>query len=306
MSLKEFFYFNKSDRKVLLFLLIFGIGAATLFLSISEFEKIPGEVAQQDSVRHQLKPNQSFAHSNSNIGYYSVERSQPTLFSFDPNTADSTAFLHLGLRPWQVKNIYRYRAAGGYYRKPSDFARLYGLTVQQYRALEPYIQIKGDYRQASELFKDEQQTPTNVRDTVRFPIKIDKDQRVALNTADTTTLKKIPGIGSYFARQIVNYRNRLGGYYRIQQLMEIEDFPEESLTYFSLTPSEIEKIQHININQLTLNQLKRHPYINYYMARAITDYRRLKGPIHRLDDLNILKDFTPSVIQRLKPYIVYQ
>lgn len=306
MLLKEFFYFNKSDRKVLLFLLILGIGAATLFLGISEFGQTNVEVIPQDSTHLQSKSNQSFARSNPNMGYYSVESSQQKLFSFDPNTADSTELLRLGLRPWQVKNIYRYRAAGGYYRKPSDFARLYGLTVQQYRALEPYIQIKGDYRQASELFKDVQETPTNVRDTVRFPIKIDKDQRVALNTADTTTLKKVPGIGSYFARQIVNYRNKLGGYYRIQQLMEIEDFPEESLTYFTLTPSEIEKIQHININQLTLNQLKRHPYINYYMARAITDYRRLKGPIQRLDDLNILKDFTPSVIERLKPYIVYQ
>lgn len=306
MLLKEFFYFNKSDRKVLLFLLILGIGAATLFLGISEFGQTNVEVIPQDSTHLQSKSNQSFARSNPNMGYYSVESSQQKLFSFDPNTADSTELLRLGLRSWQVKNIYRYRAAGGYYRKPSDFARLYGLTVQQYRALEPYIQIKGDYRQASELFKDVQETPTNVRDTVRFPIKIDKDQRVALNTADTTTLKKVPGIGSYFARQIVNYRNKLGGYYRIQQLMEIEDFPEESLTYFTLTPSEIEKIQHININQLTLNQLKRHPYINYYMARAITDYRRLKGPIQRLDDLNILKDFTPSVIERLKPYIVYQ
>lgn len=306
MLLKEFFYFNKSDRKVLLFLLILGIGAATLFLGISEFGQTNVEVIPQDSTHLQSKSNQSFARSNPNMGYYSVESSQQKLFSFDPNTADSTELLRLGLRPWQVKNIYRYRAAGGYYRKPSDFARLYGLTVQQYRALEPYIQIKGDYRQASELFKDVQETPTNVRDTVRFPIKIDKDQRVALNTADTTTLKKVPGIGSYFARQIVNYRNKLGGYYRIQQLMEIEDFPEESLTYFALTPSEIEKIQHININQLTLNQLKRHPYINYYMARAITDYRRLKGPIQRLDDLNLLKDFTPSVIERLKPYIVYQ
>ena len=61
----------------------------------------------------------------------------------------------------------------------------------------------------------------------------------------------------------------------------------------------------MNINRLTLQQLRRHPYINFYMAKAITDYRRLHGDIKSLDELRLSKDFTNEVIQRLEPYIEY-
>ena len=224
------------------------------------------------------------------------------LFPFDPNTADSTRLLRLGLRPWQVRNIYNYRAKGGIYHKPSDFARLYGLTRKQYLAMEPYIRISDDYRPASEMFEKHDEMARNERDTVMYPHKIQTFERISLNAADTGVLKKVPNIGSYFARQIVNYRNRLGGFYSLQQLLEIEDFPEESLKYMSIPDGDIKKI---NLNQLTLNQLKRHPYINFYMAREIVDYRRLKGPLHSLNDLCLLKDFSADVIKRLEPYVEF-
>ena len=78
---------------------------------------------------------------DSSNSYYAVESRPVERFPFDPNTADSTQLLRLGLQPWQVRNIYKYRAKGGIYRQKEDFAKLYGLTVKQYRELEPYIQI---------------------------------------------------------------------------------------------------------------------------------------------------------------------
>lgn len=84
--------------------------------------------------------------------------------------------------------------------------------------------------------------------------------------------------------------------------MEIEGFPEESLPYFKVSGHAVRKL---NLNRLTLNQLKRHPYINFYQARHILDYRRLKGPLRSLDDLKLLKDFTPRDIERLRPYVEF-
>ena len=101
---------------------------------------------------------------------------------------------------------------------------------------------------------------------------------MVLNTADTTALKTIPGIGPYFARKIVQYGERLGGYVSIDQLDEIDDFPLDSKKYLVIQDAQPRKL---NINQLSLNELKRHPYVNYYQARAIEDYRRLHGPIKR-------------------------
>ena len=221
------------------------------------------------------------------------------MFNFDPNTADSTTLLRLGLQPWQVRNIYKYRAAGGVYRRPLDFARLYGLTRKQYLALEPYIHISADYQSAASLYQPELRPVTDTVHHVKY--KLSAGESVDLNTADTTLLQRVPGIGSYFARQITNYRSRLGGFYALQQLLEIEDFPQQALPFFKVS-GEVHKL---NINQLTLNELKRHPYLNYYQARDIVNYRRLRGQLKSLDDLRLLHDFTPTDMERLSHYVAF-
>lgn len=205
----------------------------------------------------------------------------------------------MGLQYWQVRNIYKYRAAGGVYRRPADFARLYGLTRKQYRELEPYIHISSDYAPAAGLFAEERHER---RDTThRYPTKLKVGEQLDLNLSDTTALQRVPGIGPYFAGRIVRYRQRLGGFYSARQLKEIEDFPEEAIFFFR-TSNNIHKI---NVNMLKLNELKRHPYINYYQAKAIMDYRRLRGPLHSLDELRLLKDFTAEDIARLQHYVIF-
>ena len=200
-----------------------------------------------------------------------------------------------------MRNIYKYRAAGGIYRKKEDFARLYGLTVKQYRELEPYIHISADYQPASTLFEDK--PATTERDTLRYPVKMAEGETIDLAIADTSMLKTVPGIGSYFARRIYDYGQRLGGYVSLNQLDEIEDFPKEAKQYLTLGTSTVRKV---NINTASLNDLKRHPYINYYQARTITDYRRQYGTITDLQQLRLSPDFTPEAIERLRPYVEYE
>ena len=217
-------------------------------------------------------------------------------FPFDPNTADSTQLLRLGLQPWQIRSIYRFRARGGVFRTKRDFAELYGLTKKDYLRLEPYIRISDDYQPASTLF------PKEERDSLRYPVKLKDGERVVLNTADTTQLMKVPGIGSYYAKEIVRHGKWIGGYVNVDQLDEIDGFPQSAKKYFVVnrpTP------QQLKINKLSLQELRRHPYINYYQAKTIVDYRHLHGDIKSLQDLRFSKYFPEDVIQRLEPYIEY-
>lgn len=232
---------------------------------------------------------------------YNVDTVRRKLSAFDPNTADSTLLLSLGLQPWQVRSIYRYRAKGGIYRQPSDFARLYGLTVKQYKELLPYIHISDEYKPAAEVYGRTDAVRSG-RDTLRYPVKLQPGQYVTLDDADTASLRKVPGIGRYYASRIVRYRNDLGGYVSVAQLSEIEGIPEAALPYFRVTGGAVRKL---NLNRLTLNELKHHPYINFYQARRIIDYRRLKGPLHSIDDLRLLKDFSQRDIDRLRPYVEF-
>lgn len=300
MRWDEMLSLRKSDRRVLLVLLaVLVIAFAFLFFydEPRQTDELPVSepTTQTDSLTMQPVDNGRKAPEY----YAQPDVVAPERFVFDPNTADSTQLLRLGLQPWQVRNIYKYRAAGGIYRKKEDFARLYGLTVKQYRELEPYIQISADYQPASTLFEKEERPQ---RDTLRYPQKLSEGQTVNLNAGDTALFRKVPGIGTYFSRKIVDYGTRLGGYVSIDQLDEIENFPQDAKAYFALEPVSVRKIR---VNLLTLDELKRHPYINYYQARAIVDYRRQHGPLRSLDELRLLPDFTEEAIRRLLPYVDY-
>ena len=260
------------------------------------------EVVPEDTAAFQSNWGRGERHSASRAHiYYNVEEQKAERFAFDPNTADSTQLLRLGLRPFIVRNIYKYRAKGGKFRKPEDFARMYGLGKEEYKSLEPYIKISSDYQPASSLISETEKSSTP-KDALRYPVKLSVGEHIALNTADTTMLKRVPGIGSGYARAIVNYRNRLGGYVDVNQLLDIKGVPPEALQYIVLGNSDVKKL---DVNHLSLNQLKQHPYLNFYQARALVESRRLHGPLRSAADLRLISDFTEADIKRLIPYLQF-
>ena len=247
MKPSDLFYLNRHDRRILLVLLSVAVVAFGLMFLVDENEGEP--TSSSPSSTSKTSPARSTSH------YYQQPSRRVERFAFDPNTADSTQLLRLGLQSWQVRNIYKYRAAGGIYRKKEDFAKLYGLTVKQYRELEPYIQISSDYQPASTLVKEKQHVVYE-RDTLRYPVKIAEGEHIELNASDTSLYKKVPGVGSYYARKIAEYGRRLGGFVSANQLDEIENFPSDSKKYFSVNASGVHQM---NVNRLSLNDLKRHP-----------------------------------------------
>ena len=291
----KFFYLQKSDRKVIVVLLCVIVAALTVLIFT--------EGRQEESTLKQVSADKDNKYRKNSHRTASTRDKQPKAerFYFDPNTADSSRLLRLGLQPWQVSNIMKYRRAGGVFHKPRDFARLYGLTLKQYQQLEPYIRIKEEPMAADYYFNND--SFIEKRDTSKYPIKITSKEHIILNHADTTQLRKVPGIGPYFARKIVEYRQRLGGYYDVAQLLEIEDFPKSALTYFVI-PNDT-ALRKMNLNKLSLNELKRHPYINFYQARKIVEFRRVRGHLENLQQLSLDKDFPPEAIQRLVPYVEY-
>lgn len=316
---------RKSDTRAIIFLLVLLIGVVVLFMTLDNNIELPSAsgtdsaLTAQDSTRYHGREGYSYRdaegreHHGHRSPYYSSYGSAGAAaghngqrFNFDPNTADSTQLLTLGLPPWMVRGIYKYRAKGGIYRSPEDFARIPGLTQMQYEQLRPYITISGDYQQAAAPARtNEENKPAVSRDSVQYPQKLRPGQYLDINTADTTELKKIPGVGSYYARLIAEYRNRLGGFTSMDQLKEIDRLPKD-VANSTADYLDIHKgIRKLAINKLSLQQLREHPYIGYYRAKAITDYRRLKGPITSLQQLSLLPNFTPEDIKRLEPYVEY-
>ena len=216
---------------------------------------------------------------------------------FDPNTADSSTLVHLGFKPWQAKNMLKYRAKGGKYRQVEDLKRLYGMTDSMYQALLPYICIARE--EVDSLERD-----SVMRDSLPKWVSENKDTILNLRTADTTELKMIRGIGSYRARQIVRYREQLGGFVRVEQVLEVkgmEKLEADSVVKWFVLDSVV--VEQINVNQVSAQRLAKHPYLRFEQAKAIYELRRRKVRLNSIKDLDRLDCIDMTTLEKVAPYL---
>ena len=230
--------------------------------------------------------------------YKKQEENPPVILaSFNPNTADSITFRRLGLPAWMAKNILHYRSKGGKFRKAEDFKKIYGMTEEQYSVLSPYIYIAPEdtAHNTPQLYIPQPIQAENM--------KYASGTVIDLNLADTTELKKIPGIGSGIARLIVGYRQQLGGFYQIEQLKDIHLDTRQLQAWFSIEPTGIHRI---NLNQSSVGRLHTHPYINFYQAKAIVEYRKKKGTLTSLKPFALYEEFTEADLERISHYVCFE
>ncbi|MBR3659915.1 MAG: helix-hairpin-helix domain-containing protein [Bacteroidaceae bacterium] len=147
-----------------------------------------------------------------------------------------------------------------------------------------------------------------VWDTVRVEVKSSRYatksrplEPLDLNMADSTELVRLPGIGTATAMKIIRYRERLGGYTEITQLAEIEGLPDSLMKWFIITDTI--PVSRIAVNKATLAELRRHPYIDFYQARAIVEFRNERGIIKGPEQLSFMEEFTAQDLIRLEPYL---
>jgi len=132
------------------------------------------------------------------------------------------------------------------------------------------------------------------------PAKFSQLTTVDLNSADTALLQRIPGIGTNIARWIVERRDKLGGFYAVDQLLEVRYVEPAMLQWFMVDTS---LVHHFRISDMTFAEMSRHPYIGYDKAKAISNYQRLYGPITDFEQLCATTIFTDEELEKLRNYI---
>ncbi|MDR2424799.1 MAG: helix-hairpin-helix domain-containing protein [Prevotellaceae bacterium] len=239
-----------------------------------------------------------------------------SLFVFDPNTIDSASLVLLGFSPAQARSIIKYRKSGGKFYNREGFGRSYAVSEAMFERLYQYIDIKNEDRrkfaESGGKFKpkeketEQKKFETKPAGTVekQFPEKT--LLMVELNTADTAMLQKLKGIGSYYAQRIVEYRNKLGGFYAPEQLMEIKGVDTARFELFSKQITvDISQIKRIKINEIAEADLAKHPYIRNYLAKSIAKYRKFKIKITSSDELLTEKILTEEQLKKIIPYIEF-
>ena len=167
--------------------------------------------------------------------------------------------------------------------------------------------------------RDTVRIKTYVRDTVTrrsIAVRTDSVKRVIytgktrpsslldLNATDSSALVQLPGIGPVFASRIIRYREQLGGFTATSQLAEINGLPDSLMEWFVIGDTIL--IKKIMVNHETLSELRRHPYMNFYQARAIVELRRERGDIKGPEQLSFLEEFNARDLERLMPYLDFR
>ncbi|TXC81632.1 helix-hairpin-helix domain-containing protein [Luteibaculum oceani] len=189
--------------------------------------------------------------------------------SFDPNRISATELFQYGISRKQAATFVNFRNALGVYTSVEEFEKLMGWDLEAKKALSQFA-----------VFND---SPNNI--SKEAPIKT-SPSKVLLNSADTSALKKLKGIGSVLAKRILAYRSLLGGYIQREQLFEVWGLDSACIQHnwksFVIDTLYIEKM---DINSVDLERLKRHPYITYKLAKAIISYRNQHGNYSAIEQI---------------------
>lgn len=297
---KDFFYYSRSERRVILCLLFFLIVAGTGLLVWKHVHPSEPEYlencAEIDSFLAGVRKREIKQQGRRNRQW---DSRAVILCDFDPNTADSVQLCNLGLPAFVVRNILRYREKGGVFRTPDALAKIYGLKEDLYLKLKPYIRIAVSEKTKHDSLYMQKDFTRETGKTQKYAV----GTVLSLNEVDTCQLKCVPGIGSGLARMIVSYRNRLGGFTHLEQLQEIPHVDTCLNKWFAVKGGPFRMIR---VNKDGLDRLRSHPYMDFYKARAIVEYRRKRGKIKSLSRLSLFEEFTEKDLSRLSPYLSFE
>lgn len=233
---------------------------------------------------------------SSDKNYYS---SKPAgeLFYFDPNTLPVEGWKKLGIREKTATTIRNYISKGGRFTKPEDIGKIWGLRPDEVNRLLPYVRI--EQKNADKNITAENKTYAPLPEKTGYTRTV-----VDINTADTSVLIALPGIGSKLAGRIVAFRDKLGGFYKVEQVAETYALPDS--TYQKIKGKLVlsnSTVKQLNINTATQEELKLHPYIRYNIANAIVQYRNQHGNFAAVSDLKNILIITAGVYDKMEPYL---
>jgi DNA uptake protein ComE-like DNA-binding protein len=239
------------------------------------------------------------------------------LFSFNPNTITSEELDSLDLPENIKRNILNYRKAGGKFFKPEQMRKIYGMNDSIFNVIKNYIVFSTEPENLhlnrnntlkqipdfSDQYEKEGKTETEVR---RQPSGFTQTvfTRIELNNADSADLVKLNGIGPVFAKRILKYRDLLGGFYSVHQLLEVYNFPVETFKNIENNISaDTLLIKKIRLNFAEFPDLIRHPYLNKTQVETLLNFRGKNGAFHDLEQVKSNGLVDNDTFLKIRPYL---
>lgn len=299
--IKDIFTQHRAERNGS-FLILLGI-AIVLSVGVYHQKFSSPKVYEHDTFKTEIA---AFLSSKRETGYSLKEeretakqkkRKEISYFNFNPNNLSKEKWMLLGFSEKQASVIKNYESKSEGFRIKSDLKNLFVISEEKYLELEPWIDLPNiEDKSDSELEITDKPLKRETKNEISIPLE--------LNSCDTSSLKRLKGIGSYYAIKIIEYRNELGGYHSTEQLMEIWKMREETiesiLPYIEIDEQSIKKI---NLNVATSEDLKSHPYLDWSQANSIVNMRLQNGDYKSIEDIKKSILIDDLHFEKIKPYI---
>lgn len=211
-------------------------------------------------------------------------------FDFDPNSLDSLGFMRLGFSSGQVRVILNFRRKLGRFSSKEQFGECY-VVKDRYEQLLPYIHIESEQSEQEGLVSENADLNVGL---------------VELNSATFEHLVAVRGIGELTAQRIIEYRVRLGGYARVEQLSEVEGVMKKNyesfIEYFFVKNDGISKI---DINFADSEIMSKHPYMSGLIIRKVLKRKQLKGGLSTIEEMIEEEILTKAEADKLSDYLIF-
>ncbi len=237
--------------------------------------------------------DEDYPDHSSDLTRHSTTISNASLFEFDPNTLSADGWKKLGLRDKTITTIQNYLSKGGRFRQPEDISKIWGIFPDEVEKLMPYVRIEKPSKDKNGFAKFEK---------TKLPPK--ELQPIAINEGDAETWAILPGIGNTLSQRIVKFRDKLGGFYSVEQVGETFGLPDSTFQLIKPMLQISGELKKININTASLEELKAHPYIKHFLANAIVQYRSQHGDYQSVEDLKKIMIMTDELFAKISPYLV--
>jgi competence protein ComEA len=295
--LKDYLSFSKKDRIGVLFLvtLIVFIYLLPRFFpakSPALLKPDPALVAALDSSSViTAADGETEPLKEQNHGSYKPYNSER--FRFDPNNLPAEGWMRMGLSQKTAKTIQNYLSKGGHFNKPEDLGKIWGLPPGFYESVKTFITIETATQKITQKF-----TYPAYEKKQRIPVAVN------INQDDSSAFEALPGIGPKLAGRIAGFRQKLGGFYAVDQIGETYGLPDSTFQKIRSSLNISGEVKKIDLNAATKDQLKNHPYIRWKLANAIFEYRNQHGNFKSLEDLRKIVLIDDVVFEKIRHYLV--
>ena len=288
MKYEDPFVISKRSKRGLLVLILASLGLIFFPRVYMFFQKEEAFVINSEQIAEFERTHRKFEKRNYSNYYSKKKKYKAPDSKFNPNTFTLSDWMNLGLSEKQSVVVLKFTSRGIY--SEQDLKRIFVIPDVLFELIRDSV-----------VYPERFQNSPNQES---FKKQVNQITLINLNTADTTEFLKIYGVGVFYAKQIIRYREKLGGYFTKEQLFEVWKMTTEAYDKIKDHVFISEKdVKRININSVTIEELNVHPYLKWNQANSIVKMRMQRNGFKNIEEIKESVLIDSETYEKLFPYL---